>query len=213
MVDTHRHGPQAVQARLARLIANIAVSVAVAILQRGVRNLVTLPSHRIKRLTVPAGILLALGLVGCQHDTGVDDRVREVAKREGADPSVAVPLERANKEFYENRPTESLFAEIIKATKSPNEKTRSEAFTTLATLRGTDFHDRAIKEIDRMKTDTSSYVRDRYVWVSYLVEHPNWKQIESEALASGSPEAQRLAKTAEGYGPRQPKGSTYGKSK
>ena len=160
---------------------------------------------------MPVALALALSIVSCQkEEVSQDDRTRQVAQKEGADPGVAVSLEKLNKEFYENRPTDSLFAEAVTATKHPNEKTRSEAFTTLATLRGTSYHERAIKEIDRMKNDPSSYVKDRYVWVSYLAEHPNWKQIQSETQQSGSEEAQRLVKLAQGNGPRQPKRKTYG---
>ena len=172
-----------------------------------------MPSRKSGLIGVSVASALALSLVACHHDSNAqDDRIQEVARKEGADPGLAISLEKANKEFYENRPTEKLFSEVVAATKYPNENTRSEAYTTLATLRGTNFHDLAIAEIDRMKNDESPKVRDRYVWVSYLAEHPNWIQIENEVQRCGSEEAKRLGKLAEGYGPRQPKRETYGKS-
>ena len=188
------------------------MSVVPVIPRLDVGSLATLLSRRTQLLSGPLVLAFAMVAAGCQpSQVDKDDLTREIAKKEGVDPGVAVSLEKSNKEFYENRPTESLFNEVVSATKSSNENTRAEAFTTLATLRGTAFHERAIKEIDRMQADKSSRVKDRYVWVSYLAEHPNWKQIENEIQLSGSEEAKRLGKVAEGNGPRQPKRKAYAK--
>lgn len=197
------------QVRLARQTANIVANVAAAIRMFDVRSPVI--STFLKNLlsSTITGLYVIGALFGCSKGDASENLIREVAKMEGEDPKVAVALESANKEFYENRPTEDLFTNVVNATKSPNEKTRIEAFKTLATLRATTFHGRAIREIDRMQQDTSEEVRDQYVWVSYLAEHPEWDSIYQNSILSKRPEAVRLAQQAKQYGSRKPKRKTY----
>jgi hypothetical protein len=158
---------------------------------------------------LPVLLVLVSCLIGCSRSNPEEVTIRDVAKQEGADVGMAVPLESANKQFYENHPTESLFNEVINATRHSNEKTRLEAFKSLSVLRQTTFHSRALVEIERMKADSSQIVKDNYVWVSYLAENPNWRQICNEALSSGTEESQRLARLSLSYGKREPKRKTY----
>ena len=148
--------------------------------------------------------------VGCRPPLDDAEPVAvRMAHLEGADPKLAVFLEQANESFYMNRVTEDAFQRVVAATRSPNPRTRDNAFTTLAPCRGTPYHDRAVREIQRMKDDPDQSVRQRYVFINWLAEAPGWQETCKSFLVSANPEERRLAQKCLELGPRPPKRKTY----
>lgn len=133
----------------------------------------------------------------------------EVARKEGADPATAVVLAHANENFYEGRVSQDELRQVLAATRHPNPRTRDDAFTTLAALRETPFHKQAIAAVGRMKDDPDPGVRDRYVWVNYLVVAPNWREVCESRLGSPSAVERDYARTCLDLGTRPPKRRFY----
>jgi hypothetical protein len=131
------------------------------------------------------------------EEEGVRDSVRQIADREDIERE---RLERSYVRLGSLNTDENLnedeFAAVIKDLYSGEKILQDNALATLSRMHSTEYAERAVEEIRRVKDHPDPKVRERYIWYLAQTGAESWEQEAQQLLNSPNPEERRLAEKA-----------------